>query len=121
MASGPKPFSFLLDKTVTVQRNTPTKDAAGGQVDSWANLSGAVNVKASNRFEWRTEAADATLHRRDGLSEYLWAFESDLGVRVNDRIVYAGKYYAVIGNPDSRSNEGLAEGPYIVKTVLRSK
>lgn len=112
-------FKLLLDKTVSVQRSTPTKDANGGDVPSWANISGAVNVPCSIQGFKKKNETGTEFARPDGHAEYDVFFASDLGLRDGDRIVHGSTYYHIQGNPDDASNEGLAAGPYQVKAMRR--
>jgi len=110
-------FSFLLDKTVTIQRNTPGQDSAGSATASWSAL--VSNVRAGFQQKKKNEKTH-DFAKDDGLSEFEWFFEEDHGARVGDRIVWSGKYYEIVGIPMDWTNDGLAFAPYAVKTLLRT-
>jgi len=111
-------FSFMLDRTVTIQRNTPSTDASGGPTSSWANISGAVNVRAA-RWQKRHNEKTHDFQGESGVSEIEYALESDYGLRNGDRIVDDGEYFEIVGVPHDFSNAGIGSGPYIVKTLRR--
>lgn len=115
----PTPFTFLLARTVTVQRKTPTQDALGGETDgTWANVSGLTSVRAMAWQKKRNEHV-TDFARMDANSEIEWAFEPGADVRNGDRISYGSAYYHVAGVAFDFTNDGLASGPTVVKTFLR--
>jgi hypothetical protein len=112
-------FTYLLDKRVTCKRNTPTKDASGGDVDDFQNISGAVNVWAGIQGFERVNETNTDFARPDGFGEFKIFFDRDLGLRNGDKIVHGSAQYHVVGVPDDASNANLADGPYQVKATRR--
>ena len=111
-------LKYWLNKTVTVQRCTRTKDAVGGWTEVWASLSGAVSISAA-LIPKKRQAPDKSLNREDWHGEWIWILDGDYGIKPGDRIAYGTTYYyatAVIPyEHDSISNDT----PYAVECELR--
>lgn len=110
------PFSFMLDRTVTVQRRTVSKDSVGGDTYTWATL---YSGQRAARWDSGGNGNQTVLLRTDGVVNYQFAFETDLGLRHGDRILDGGEYFQVVGVAVGYANAGIAQGPYIVNTELR--
>ena len=100
----------LLTETVTVQRKTSTQNALGGDVKTFANRTGLVNVKAGFRpvrgglDDERTEFSKMT--QRDFYRMYMDYNSASNNIAVTDRILWDGKTLEVRGdayNPGGRN------------------
>lgn len=86
----------MLNRTITIERNAPTKDASGGIVDVWAAISGASNIKAARWGQPKRGAAtEDGMGRRDGEQKTMWVIEDDIDVRVGDRVNESSVYYDI--------------------------
>lgn len=100
-----------------MQRNTPTKDASGGQVDSWAALFTAIRCKV-----WNTGniGIDTAFMQREFKGKFLIAFESNLALKPKDRILVSGKYYEVHQDADFSHPAIAAITVYVADCSLRT-
>lgn len=109
---------YLMQDRVTIQRNTPTKDANGGPVAAWT-------TRASNQrcaiwpVQEVPELAQA-FARRDILVSHVIAFGSDVGAKANDRIVRGSDYYVVEAVENYRNDGVLGHPIYCVGANLRT-
>lgn len=117
---------YWLNKRVDCERSTTTKDAAGGDVTSFATFtydadSGATTASLRARdIQKRHNDKDTAFARADGLSEIEWVFEVDWGARPGDRIKYGSVYYEVVGVAFDFGHDAISFAtPYVVKTHRR--
>jgi SPP1 family predicted phage head-tail adaptor len=90
-----------LDRRITVERATTTTDAYGGEVATWVPLGtvwAAVEpISDGERFRAAEVAAQVTTRFR-----IRWG----LGVTVEDRVVYDGRTYGIVGVKEIGRREG---------------
>lgn len=115
------PLQYILNQyvnaTVSIERNTQTKDASGGNVNSWATLSGASAVKAC-KWPKRHGGAEAPFGGRDEVSEWSWVVGADYSIRAGDRINESSVYYDIIQvQPFSHQNL-WGDAMFELKTIL---
>ncbi len=81
-------------QTVTLQRETTTKDASGGPVQTWANVPGAVDVPAD------IQSAGGNVRRRFmelGLVVTSTVYLSrDIDARASDRLVFGTRQFQIV-------------------------
>ncbi|HYF35311.1 MAG TPA: hypothetical protein VD994_08495 [Prosthecobacter sp.] len=92
-------FRRALDQTITVERNTPSKDAMGGRTDSFAAIAAATNIAAKG---YKGGAAgkshqhiDVLFGRPDWKGDFVWVTDTDCTARPGDRVNHGGVYYAI--------------------------
>lgn len=90
-----------LDRRITIERFTATVDDFGEEVKSWAPLRTVwANVTPiSDGERWRAGEVGATVTTR-------FAIRWGAGVGVEDRIVFDGRVYDVVGVKEIGRREG---------------
>lgn len=90
-----------LDRRITVERATITTDAAGGEVQDWTAIATvwAEVLPISDGERWRASEVAAHVTTRFRIR---WG----LGVTVEDRIVYEGRVYEIVGVKEIGRREG---------------
>ena len=114
------PLKFIVKQyatTVTIERNTQTKDAAGGNVNAWATLSGASAVQAC-KWPKKHGGAEAPFGSRDEVSEWEWALAEDYSARAGDRINESGTYYDIIQVQPMSHAQLTVDEFFLFKTIL---
>ena len=121
---------------VAIERNTPTKDAVGAQVDHWAvyvwnmgtgDTTESLPVKR-NPLVGADNKSRSDMGRPDGTRYVDWCFDRNYECKVGDRIKYidpktsAVAYYRVDGLPANYDGHPSRRGnlaPYVVTTILK--
>jgi SPP1 family predicted phage head-tail adaptor len=94
-----------LDRRVTIQRNTPTQDAGGQEIEGWTDL---VTVSAS----WRRATARETLAASEINAQvtdiFVIRWSTDVqDVSPKDQLLYAGKTYDIADCAEIGRREGI--------------
>lgn len=110
-------MKHLFNSKMTIQEVTRTKDEHGTWTESWADISGLVDVPC--RINWLTGQARGEKVIGDKIT---WVRDSKVycaystGISVENRLVYDSKNYDIVGlsNPDE-------VGKYMVLSIKRSE
>lgn len=94
-----------LDRRITVQRNTPTVDGAGGEIAGWADLCTVWASKQDVRDVERAQAAaiGASITTR---FQVRWSSITST-IDVEDRILFDGRAYDVKATKEIGRREGV--------------
>lgn len=87
--------------TLTVKRSTATKSTTGRPVNTWADVTGLVNVPC---FEQQTSASVSEKYnsRRMKVDKSVF-LDHVIAVKVGDRVIVNGSTYRVVGTEDLMS------------------
>lgn len=108
----------LLDKTLALERDTPTLDAVGGRDAHFAAVSGMSNIPCS--VAPISAAIRREFDRDDTVLECEVYTATDIGAQERDRLVIGGKNFNVIGyKPFENSNFG--ESVYVTVCGRRNQ
>lgn len=101
-----------LDKLALIERNAPSKDAAGSPQAAWATRLSSVPCSI-----WPASArVVANFAALDSVAEFEMVTATDVGCTTQDRVTINSKVYAVIGyQPFGNASFG-SETPFV--TVL---
>lgn len=95
-------FDSLLNRTCTIQRNTPTQDNFGDAIDAWANIATSVKCRLQKNKSYSKSRDELGDYLDKQFTVYMKASES---VQVHDRLLIDGVYYTVLGaNKDSEQH-----------------
>ncbi|MGH8358112.1 MAG: phage head completion protein [Pseudomonas sp.] len=81
-------------QTVTLERETTTKDASGGPTQTWANVAGQVNVPCDVQ-----PASGKVIARFLGkglVVQYTIYLSQDIGARASDRLLFGTRNFQVV-------------------------
>ena len=113
-------MSFRKNAIVTVQRKASTRSAMGGQANAWAP------------YVWNADTGDTTTGlpcaywpsgRNEnesntgqplGVNHYQFAFETDYGIQIGDRIILGDQDFQVVGD---KNPYGGTSTVYIINAV----
>ena len=103
-------------QTITLQRQTTTKDTSGGPVQTWANVSGAVNVPAD------VQPAGGSIKKRFAqlglVVSYTVYLSRDVGARASDRIVFGTRQFSIVeGGYESGEMNGWPAAAHVQEVV----
>lgn len=99
--------SGKLDRRITVQVRSVTRDATGGEVETWTN---AYDIWAERETTGATErfAASQRIADVDTLFRIRWNDDVErLVTPQSHRITYRGRWYEVLGVVEIGRREGL--------------
>jgi hypothetical protein len=82
------------NQTITIERNTPSKDAMGGRTDSFASLSGSIKALGYKHSEKPQHIAES-FSRPDWKGDFVWQTLTDCGARPGDRVNHGSVYYTI--------------------------
>ena len=99
---------LAANQTATIQRNTPTKDASGGNVDAWTNSLIGIPV-----FEQQMGGDEAMRYEREtNRRKSRWFAFNGQDIRAKDRMIYGSRTINIV-NADSRAMNGRSHLAYI--------
>lgn len=85
----------MCNDTITLQRQTRNKDAAGGWVSTWADVSGMTDIPADIQpAESRTVVAYS---QQQMMVSHTIFLSQDITAKATDRITSGGRYFKVHG------------------------
>jgi hypothetical protein len=114
----PTPLDYGLNKRITVERNTPTKNSTGGDVPSWAAISAATtNIKARDIQKRHWDKTQEFGGRADWSAEVEWVTNVDCGAKPGDRVNHGGVYYEIVGQFDFGHDAISSDTVYVMKTL----
>lgn len=94
-----------LDRRITIQRNSPTKDAFGASKDNWADLATVWAKKIEVSDAERTRAAETAAIITTRFQVRWWSLVSDLNPK--DRVLYGTLTYDIVAVKELGRREGL--------------
>lgn len=111
-------FRFFLTERITIERNTPTKDASGGQADSWSAIATSIRAKGWNR----TPQADINTDfmQREFKGNYVFAIDAALDIKPKDRIKQGSIYFEVHQVANFSHSAISSQTVYIIDCSLRT-
>lgn len=89
----PAPGAGQLNKQITIQSRTGTKDAEGGMVDSWADFAADLWAKVNNLSGNERQATAKGGDRLDARTEFTIYYLD--GITNKMRVSFGGKYYNI--------------------------
>ena len=89
----PAPGAGQLNRQITIQQNTQTKDAEGGMVDSWANFAENIWAKKNNLSGNERAATRQGGSTLDARTEFTIRYLA--GITEQMRVLCDGKYYNI--------------------------
>jgi hypothetical protein len=93
-------IAHLLNKTCTIQRNTPTQDNFGDAIDSWSTISSNVPCRIRKAPSYVVQQSKAGEYLKKGFIVYM-----HVEPQVHDRLLIDGLYYDVISNNTDSSGD----------------
>lgn len=91
-----------MDRRITIEQNTPTRSAAGAEVEAWATLA-TLWAEVNPRGGRETFAAQAT--QAETTTVFRIRFRSDIARKM--RINYGGNLYDIASIAEVGTREGL--------------
>lgn len=98
--------SGTLDRRITIQRNTPTQNAIGEPIDSWADL---VTVWAAFKPSGARESYSSESQQLDAIAtvRFLLRWRADVTITAKDRVSWDGETYNIHGVQQIGRHDGL--------------
>jgi len=117
-----------LQHTISIEKNMPTLDSSGGQVDSWAtcvydSATGATTEDLPANF-WHVAGSGSVdlvsnFGRPEGTGVHAFCLDRDVSAGVGYRVLMGSTYYQVVGIGENWIHPGMTERPYLIYAIER--